>query len=244
MYRWPLRRRRSEVSIYSAVGHRDLAILNPLPAEAFDRAVATLELARESRTIDFGCGKGDLLRRIVAKFGCHAEGIDISSTFIEDARNTFPSGMFTVADVQTHRVEPGYDVACCIGASHAFGSTAAALTALARAVRPHGTVLLGEGYWRHEPDPEYLAAFGGKRDELLPLDMTISLAWTRRLALKETFIASESDFLRYETAHAKSIAAHGDEAMKARSRTWHAAFEKWGRSTMGFALFVFEKREL
>lgn len=105
-------------------------------------------------------------------------------------------------------------------------------------------MLLGEGYWRHEPDADYLAAFGGKRDELLPLDMTISLAWTRRLALKETFIASESDFLRYETAHAKAIAAHGDDAMKTRSRAWQAAFEKWGRTTMGFALFVFEKREL
>jgi SAM-dependent methyltransferase len=234
----------AEVSAYTAVAHRDLSILNPLPGEAFDRAIETLELSREARVIDFGCGKGDLLRRIVARYGCHAEGIDLSSRFIEDAQNALPSGKFTVADVSAMRVEPGYDVAACIGASHAFGDTAAALNALARAVKPHGTLLLGEGYWRREPEADYLHAIEGRRDELLPLDMTIALAWTRRLALRETFVATETDFLRYESAHAKAIAAHGDETMKERSRKWHAAFERWGRTTMGFALFVFEKREL
>lgn len=218
--------------------------MNPLPAETFDRAVAELELTRESRAIDFGCGKGDLLRRIVARFGCHAEGVDISSQLIDAAVEALPSARFVVADARSHRVEPGYDLAACVGASHAFGSTIDALTALGRAVRPHGTVLLGEGYWRRDPDPEYLAATGMKRDEMLPLDMTIALAWTRRLALKETFVATEADFLRYESAHAQAIAAHGDDAMKTRSRAWQAAFETWGRATMGFALFVFEKREL
>lgn len=242
MYRRSLRGGGTEVSAYTAVAHRDLTILNPLSPEALDRVVETLSLTHESRAIDYGCGKGDLLRRIVAKFGCHADGIDLSSQFLDDARQALPSGNFSVGDAKAF-VRTGYDVAACIGSSHAFGATADALTALARTVMPHGTVLLGEGYWRKEPDPEYLAAFGGRRDELLPLDMTIALAWTRKLALRETYIATESDFLRYETAHAKAIAAHGDEAMKARSRKWQGAFERWGRSTMGFALFVFEKRE-
>jgi cyclopropane fatty-acyl-phospholipid synthase-like methyltransferase len=232
------------VSIYTAVGHRDLSILNPLSGDAFDRAIETLALNRESRVIDFGCGKGDLLRRIVAKFGCHAEGVDISSQFIDEAREALPSGKFVVADASTYRFEPGYDVAACIGATHALGGTTDALNVLTRAVRPHGVVLLGEGYWRKEPEPEYLEATGIRREEMLPLDMTIALAWARKLALRETFVATESDFMRYETAHAKAIAAHGDDAMKLRSRAWHTAFEKWGRSTMGFALFVFEKREL
>lgn len=233
------------MSAYTAVGHRDLGILNPLPAETFDRAVDTLSLTHDSRVIDFGCGKGDLLRRLVARFGCHAEGVDISSQFIEHARDALPSARFTVGDARTHVYERGtYDVAACVGASHAFGETTDALNALTRAVKPHGIVLLGEGYWRREPDPEYLAAIDGRRDEMLPLDMTIALAWSRKLALRDTFVATEADFMRYEAAHAKAIAAHGDDAMKARSRAWQAAFERWGRTTMGFALFVFEKREL
>lgn len=232
------------MSAYTAIAHRDLSILNPLSAEAFDRAIETLELSREARVLDIGCGKGDLLRRIVARYGCYAEGIDLSSQFIEDAQTALPGGKFTVADARTHRIEPGYDVAACVGATHALGDTTEALNRLARAVRPHGLVLLGEGYWRREPDEAYLDAIGGRRDELLPLDMTIALAWSRRLALRETFVATEADFLRYETAHAKAVAAHGTEPMKERSRKWQAAFERWGRTTMGFALFVFEKREL
>ncbi len=232
------------MSAYTAVAHRELSILNPLSADAYDRAIDTLDLSREARVLDIGCGKGDLLRRIVARYGCHAEGIDLSSQFLEEAQKALPSGRFIVGDARTHRVEPGYDVAACVGATHAFGDTAEALNRLARAVRPHGLVLLGEGYWRREPDEQYLAAIGGRREELLPLDMTIALAWSRRLALRETFVATEADFLRYETAHAKAVAAHGTDPMKERSRKWQAAFERWGRTTMGFALFVFEKREL
>lgn len=244
MHRRSLRGGGTEMSAYTAVGHKDLSILNPLSADAFERAIEALSLNHESRVIDFGCGKGDLLRRIVARYGCHAEGVDIASQFVEEAQNVLPSGKFTVADASSFRVEPGYDVAACVGASHAFGGTTDALNALARTVRPHGVVLLGEGYWRKEPEPEYLEATGLRRDEMLPLDMTIALAWARKLALRETFVATEADFMRYEAAHARAIAAHGDEAMKLRSRAWQTAFEKWGRSTMGFALFVFEKREL
>ena len=160
-----------------------------------------------------------------------------------------PEATFRVADARMVPLESNaYDLAACVGASNAFLDNP--LGSLARIVRPDGLVMFGEGYWRREPEPAYLAATGMSRDELGPLQTVIEDAWTAGLALRETFVASEVDFARYETIHARAIAAYAEArpddaealAMRERSRAWQAAFEKWGKSTMGFALLLFAKR--
>jgi len=252
MHRRSVRRGRSQVSTYTIVAHRDLAIMNPLSSDTLDAAIGQLELSANAHVIDIGCGKGELLRRVVATYACAAEGIDSSPELIDEAHAAVPSATFRVADARTEALPANhYDLAACVGASHAFGTTARALGALSRIVRPSGLVLFGEGYWRREPDPEYLAATGIAHDELGPLEATIGSAWAAGLSLRETFVASEVDFVRYETTHARAIAAHARNhpddkdaaAMHDRSRAWQEAFERCGRSTMGFALFLFAKRD-
>ena len=52
------------------------------------------------------------------------------------------------------------DRVLCMGASHAFGGTAAALRALAGHVRPGGRLLFGDGFWAQPPSREAVGLFG------------------------------------------------------------------------------------
>lgn len=53
-----------------------------------------------------------------------------------------------------------------VNPTHAYGSFRSALESLSRLVRPGGSILIGEGYWRREPDPGYLHLLGAEPDEL------------------------------------------------------------------------------
>lgn len=52
----------------------------------------------------------------------------------------------------------------CIGSTHAFGTGDTAypntLRELSRLVRPGGHLLIGEGYWKQPPAPDYLKLIG------------------------------------------------------------------------------------
>ncbi|MGH3646218.1 MAG: SAM-dependent methyltransferase, partial [Micromonosporaceae bacterium] len=58
------------------------------------------------------------------------------------------------------------DRVLCVGASHAFGGTAAALESLAGLLRPGGRLLFGDGFWERPPSAEAVEIFG---DETLSL---------------------------------------------------------------------------
>jgi SAM-dependent methyltransferase len=52
------------------------------------------------------------------------------------------------------------DRVLCVGASHAFGETSAALESLANLVRPGGRLLFGEGFWERPPTMEATGILG------------------------------------------------------------------------------------
>ena len=63
-------------------------------------------------------------------------------------------------------------------------------------------------------------------------------------------MSTEAEWDRYEGLHARAVedyaSAHpGDpeaESMWKRSRRRHEAYDHWGRDTLGFGLYVFQKR--
>ena len=59
----------------------------------------------------------------------------------------------------------GYSFSSCIGSTHALGGLASTLATLRQWTRPGGWIVVGEGFWMREPDPEYLAMLGADRDE-------------------------------------------------------------------------------
>ena len=71
-----------------------------------------------------------------------------------------------VLDGAAYKAEPAsFDLAVCLGASWTFGGHRQTLRALATAVKPGGKVLIGDPFWMHEPDPEYLASERVRLDE-------------------------------------------------------------------------------
>lgn len=241
---------------YSAIAHRAHDIANPLPPPKVDRVFALLDLAPGARAVDLGCGKAEMLLRLVERYGVRAEGVDISPLFLAEARarvaQRAPHASVALheGDASTYPLAEGaYDAAMCMGATHALGRLDRTIAVLARAARPGGWVLVGEGFWRKTPDSAYLAVTGIDREELRTHAENVDAGAAAGLVPIYAAVASEDDFDDYEWRHASGVEsfamAHPEDPdvpeMLARTRAWRAAYLRWGRETMGFSLYLFRK---
>jgi hypothetical protein len=62
-----------------------------------------------------------------------------------------------------------FDLVACIGASWSYGGHRGTLNALHKMAAPESWIVVGEPYWRHEPEREHLEAIGGNRSDPTPL---------------------------------------------------------------------------
>jgi SAM-dependent methyltransferase len=224
---------------YTRIAHTGMAIMNPIPPAKLDEVLALLDLPRRARVVDLGCGKGDLLARIAARYDVDAVGIDRDAQLLAEA----PPGInVIVADIETwDRGRGAFDLVASVGSP-------ARLSSLAHLVRPGGLVLYGEGYWRLEPTGEYLEALGAERDELEDYAGTIRRGTELGLAPVYAVTASVDDFDRYEWSWSRNgeryAADHPDEAGVDDFVEWirtgrRRYVDLGGRDTLGFGLFLF-----
>ena len=151
----------------------------PLSAGHAGLLIDRLDLRPGLRIADLGCGRGELLLQVVARAltdgGSAARqasgtGVDTDAAALSHARSLARQRhldqhvQFTQADAATWR-SPA-DRTLCIGASHAFGGTEPALTALAQLIPAGGRLLFGDGYWTSTPSAAATGIFG---DAVLPL---------------------------------------------------------------------------
>jgi SAM-dependent methyltransferase len=231
---------------------------NPLSSERADQLIRLLGLTQADRVLDAGCGSGEFLLRVVETSGATGLGIDkdracISAALAQTrARGVAGRCEFLCADLQDNALEPAsFSVGICLGATHAFASGEAAyraaLTALGCLVRPGGKILIGEGYWKQDPAPEYLVLLGDPIG--IYRDHAGNLELARRLDFELLFAgqSSREEWDAFESAHAAKIAheaahAPGDVLLAtklARSKRWYDGYVRWGRSTMGFGFYLF-----
>ena len=233
---------------WTAVAHAGIDLMNPLPASKLDEVIDVLELEAGARVVDLGCGKGELLRRLGTRYEIRGVGVDRSAALLAEARRRAPAGVtFIVADLTAFSTG-GFDLAAAVGAS--VDGYRATLARLADHVRPGGLVLLGEGYWRHEPGEEYLAALEATRDELPDYAGLFSAAAELGLEPRYAITASTDDFDRYEWRWSlngeRYAAAHPDEPGVDEFLAWirngrRRYVELGGRDTLGFGLFLFHR---
>lgn len=230
---------------------------NPLSEASVDEALGMLALGEESVVVDIGCGRGEMLARCVERFGCRAIGADTRPHEIERARERTAGFAARVelfdGPIQDVVFSEPVDAAICVGASHAFAEGAAALPATLQAfkrmVKHDGVMLLGEGYWRQPPDPEYLEKAGISEDIDREFDDTILVIEQAGFSVLKQWISSKDDWDAFEGAFWKAaedqLAARPDDTDAREAahhwRNWRACYEKWGRDTMGFALFVLKR---
>jgi cyclopropane fatty-acyl-phospholipid synthase-like methyltransferase len=238
---------------YTTIAHAGRAMLGPVSDATAEAMLARLPPPGPARVLDVGCGKGALLVRALERWGGTGVGIEPNPAFAAEARTRADDRLgpgrarildsdFTPGMLQAER----FDLVICTGALHAFGGWDAALRGIAPLLEPGGHALLGPGYWRQAPEPEYLAATGIGADEMEALGGLITRAeaagW-RALAVHESTAAEWDD---YEAAYAASVrgwcdanAADPDAGpFRTRIDRWADAYARWGRDTMGYALVL------
>ena len=231
---------------------------NPIGSEKADRLVDTLPLGPGSRTLDAGCGTGEFLLRVVARHGGHGVGVDRDPKCIEAARQSAaaralaPRCEFHAVDANAFDARRGaFDAGICIGSTHAFGAGDTAypntIERLQYWVRPGGCVLLGEGYWKQQPAPEYLQLLGEPVGIYRDHAGNIAFAEERGLIPLYAAVSSDDEWDHFEWAHLLNIRREAEAdpedpalaARLARSRVWRNGYLRWGRATMGFGAYLF-----
>lgn len=235
----------------STIAHAGLEILGPTSGEDLD---ALLDAARRAgllpdgaRVLDIGCGKGDLLVRL-ARRGGTGLGIDRNPAFLADARRlAVTAGVagrlrFRVADADRVELDGDHDLVACIGATGAVGGPEAAPARLSALARPGGALLLGEGFWRHEPAADQLASFGVAPGEMLDRDGTLARMTAPGLTIVASREAAPEAWDAYEDAYAGAlerwVAEHPEdsdrEQLAARAAHFRETWAAWRRDAMGF----------
>ncbi len=139
----------------------------PLSGDHAELLLERLDLATASSVLDLGCGWGELLIAAVRAGGATITGVgvDTASDLLQRGRQR--AAQVGVADRVRFVEQPAEswtepaDRVICIGATHAWGDTAHALSALAKVLAPGGRLLLGEGYWEQPPNERAAEIFEG-----------------------------------------------------------------------------------
>ena len=241
------------------ITHREHVVCNPTSEEKLTRLVELLRLPTNAQVVDIACGKGEFLIRLAEAYGARGMGIDISPFYIAEAEKrlkarTSNAGI-TFTKMNGAHFKPdephSLDLASCIGAGWVFGGHANTLEALISMVRPGGWVIVGEPYWQQEPSGDYLEASGCAREDFGSHSSNAEAGERRGTDLVHTIVSNKDDWDRYEGlqwfATAEYARTHPDDpdlaAVVERVEKAKATYLRWGRDTLGWAIYMFRRRK-
>jgi len=144
----------------------------PLSEARADELIACLNISTAESVLDLGCGWAEFLIRALqtTATGCQGIGVDTDGAVLERAAASIArcglEERLSLEQCPATEWRTPADRVICIGASHAWGGTAAALQALRTIVNPGGRLLFGDGCWEGAPTAQALAIFG---EDVLPL---------------------------------------------------------------------------
>jgi SAM-dependent methyltransferase len=237
---------------FSAIAHGEMAIMNPLSADTVERAIEALALAPGARVLDLGCGKGEILARIVERYGAQGLGVEQSPPLLAIARERVAAVSAGTAeivegDARTYDASEPFDLVVCVGPGWEHASFGALLHDLERHVAPGGQLLVGDGYWRADPSAEYLQLLGARRDEMTTHDLNSMAGVDLGMQPLWTGSASQQDWDRYEFGYFATVdrwaAAHPHdpdrEAFLAQAKVVRDRYLRGGRDCLGFGIYLF-----
>lgn len=228
---------------------------NPISFAKIGRLLKILNLSKDCKVLDVGCGQGELLRQVVRLYNCSAVGVDINEEEINAAKKASKSLHIDWHCQSIREMDlssQGFSVGFCIGSTHAFGEENGykkTLAAFQELITQEGLVIIGEGYWKKEPDPEYLKETGIKSASLKKHFENVELA--EEMGFTPLYItrSSESEWDHFESCFWLKAEEklrndpHNPDLQKKTNhwRKWRRAYLRWGKDTMGFGLYVFRK---
>ncbi|GAA1974208.1 class I SAM-dependent methyltransferase [Catenulispora subtropica] len=178
------------------------------PARA-SRLVAGLAAREPATVVDYGCGWGELLLRLLAAVPeAHGTGIDIHGPDIARARAAAAdrglTGRATFIEGPARDHARPADVVLSLGAYHAFGTIPEALAELRTLVNPGGRLLFGAEIWDRTPTEAELAAMwpGTTADECLYLPDLVEVATAAGLRPLRIETSTRAEWEEFESGYA------------------------------------------
>ena len=239
---------------FSAIAHRDHDYCNPIPAAKIERLLDLLPLDDTSRALDLGCGRAELALRIIERFGSTVIAVDHSSLMLDAARERaeWTGALHKLhlddIDIRDFKADPEtFHLTVMMGAGGIGGGMSGSCNTLKNWTKGGGYVLIGEGYWRQRPHPDYLVQLGGLDTQYLDHRGNVQAGIDAGLIPMHATVASTDDWDEYEWKYCRSIERHAREtpddpdvpAMLDRIRRWRDTYLRWGRDTLGFAVYLF-----
>ncbi len=240
---------------FNAIAHRDHDYCNPISAPKIERLLELLPLGETSRVLDLGCGRAELALRIIEKFGSTVVAVDHSSYMLDAAREraewTGALGKLHLddADIRDFRADPEtFHLSVMMGANGIAGGMAGVCHQLKAWTKGGGYLLIGEGYWRGKPHPEYAALLGADAQHLDHRG-NVQAGIDAGLIPMHATTASVDEWDEYEWKFCRSIERYARERpddadvppMLDRIQRWRDAYLRWGRDTRGFAVYLFHR---
>ncbi len=217
---------------------------------------AALRLPAGTTVLDLACGSGEMLCTWSRDHGFRGTGVDLSSAFVASAREravelgVAGAVTFVQGDAAGHVAPEPVDVASCLGATWIGGGMEGTVELLRRSVRAGGMLLVGEPYWRHEPDADVLASVGVAPDEWSDLPGLLTRFREAGCDLVEMVLADQDSWDRYVAAQWLTIRrfldAHPDDELAAQFReeldTAPLQHVRHQREYVGWGVFVLMDR--
>jgi hypothetical protein len=239
------------------ITHREHAICNPSSLQKYRELIDLLRLPPDATVLEIATGKGEFIIGLAGQYGIAGVGVDLSPYCVRDARARL-AARSPHANVTFHEMdgadyrpdEPeSFDLTACIGASWVFDGHEGTLAALKAMTKPGGQIVVGEPYWRREPDPAYLEKAGFERDQFGTHHSNVQTGQGLGLTPLYTLASNLDEWDRYEglqwyaaEGHAR---AHPDDPdvpeLLERVHSQRHDYLRWGRDTLGWAIYLFRK---
>ncbi|HWS34010.1 MAG TPA: class I SAM-dependent methyltransferase [Actinoplanes sp.] len=239
------------------IRERHHRIHNPFTPQKLATLGAAIRLRPGQSLLDLACGSGEMLCTWSRDHGVSGTGVDISTVFLAGARERAAelgvSGRvgFVHADAAGFVAAEPVDVAACIGATWIGDGVQGTLDLLERSLRPGGTLLIGEPFWREEPDPAAVAGSGARsRDEFEDLPGLVASFGRFGWDVVEMVLADGDSWDRYEAAQWLSVRTWLDEnpddelagQMRAELAVAPLNYVRYRRRYLGWGVFALRKR--
>jgi len=239
---------------FSSIAHRDHDYCNPISAAKIEKLLDLLPLDPTSRVLDLGCGRAELALRIIERFGSTVIAVDHSELMLDAARERAEwTGALSKlhlddSDIRNYQADPEtFHLTVMLGAGGIDGGMAGICNQLKVWTKPGGYLLIGEGYWLRKPHSEYLALLGGSDAQYLDHRGNVQAGSDAGLIPMHATTASVDEWDDYEWKYSRSIERYAGEQpddpdvpeMLKRIRRWRDAYLRWGRDTLGFAVYLF-----
>ena len=245
-----------EIWKYFDITHRDHLFCNPLNAEKFDEIISLLQLPPNAHVLDLATGKGEFLIRLLERYNASAVAVDVSPYCIRDfakkQAQRIPDSDVQLLEMDGAKYQPqpgeNFDLVACLGASWIFGGHQGTLRSLQKMVKPGGLILVGEPFWKQDPDPAYLETADIQPNTYGRHVDNVTKGEALGLTLLYSIVSNDDDWDRYEGLQWQSAVRYGQENpddpdvpyLLERVAQDKMTYLHRGRETIGWALYLFQ----